>query len=587
MWRKILLLVGSDRKKLPMLFFMFLLLSTLELVSIGLLIPIINYAVFGTLKVHSIDLFTNLNQYIVTAESPILLLGLMVLGIFTFKAVGVLGLTALITQFAQNQRVRLGRIFLQKYLGMDYIRYLSRRDSDGVYEVQIATTDYFTALQIGLKFLGESVTLALLMIMLLNVNPLLTSILFLVLLIATGSYAYFTKNFLIELGVRRNKHESRVVEICQNAFRGFREIRLLNKSGYFVDLLAQALMQSGRISVVTSIFGILPRQFLELLIVIGFLTSIFVKGRLGLPDDVFLEIAAVYLVTALRMLPLVTSMTANYSRMRTLSDSIDRIFFTVGGPMSDTVLVQQPAAPICNNTQTLLYVDGVSYSYEKSGLPVLKDINLNVKYGEIVGIVGNSGSGKTTLLGLVSGFLAPSAGKIEYGLSEKTSKRLNNIPIAYLPQDAVMINGSVRENIILSHDNSSETRNVIHQIINRYQLEEMVKGMPEGIDCDVGQSGARLSAGQRQRLALARVAYHDTRLLILDEATNAIDIKTEKLLFQQMESFRKRGAIIVVSHRQSTLDHCDRVLLLDNGKLSPLDDYKAFFESSKRDANVQ
>ena len=99
----------------------------------------------------------------------------------------------------------------------------------------------------------RSVTLAALIILLLGVNPLLTSILFFILLIATGSYAYFTKNFLIELGVRRNKHESRVVEICQNAFRGFREIRLLNKSGYFVGLLGQALTASGRISVVTSI----------------------------------------------------------------------------------------------------------------------------------------------------------------------------------------------------------------------------------------------------------------------------------------------------------------------------------------------
>ena len=78
-----------------------------------------------------------------------------------------------------------------------------------------------------------------------------------------------------------------------------------------------------------------------------------------------------------------------------------------------------------------------------------------------------------------------------------------------------------------------------------------------------------------------------TRLLILDEATNAIDVETEKLLFHQMESFKKRGAIIVVSHRQSTLDYCDRVLHLNNGQLSPLDDHKAFFESLKREANVQ
>ena len=143
--------------------------------------------------------------------------------------------------------------------------------------------------------------------------------------------------------MRRNLHESRIVEICQNAFRGFREIRLLNKEGYFVGLLDKALEQSGRISVITSIFGIIPRQVFELLIVFGFLLAVFVKGRLGVSDDVFIETAAVYLVSTLRMLPLVTSMTANFTRMRTLSDSIDRIFSTVGVGVFETEL-KKPAS---------------------------------------------------------------------------------------------------------------------------------------------------------------------------------------------------------------------------------------------------
>ena len=128
-------------------------------------------------------------------------MGLMVLMVFALKFIGTLGVTAFITQFAQKQRVRLGSEFMKKYLAMDYLRYLSKRESDGVYEVQIATTDYFTALQIGLKFLSEAVTLAFLIMMLISVNPILTLVLFFTLLVVTVLYAYFTKNFLIGLGV--------------------------------------------------------------------------------------------------------------------------------------------------------------------------------------------------------------------------------------------------------------------------------------------------------------------------------------------------------------------------------------------------
>ena len=132
---------------------MFLLLSLLELVSVGLLIPVINYVVYGTFKVHSVDLFTNLNQYIVTAEESSSCDGFDGFGNIHCQNYWCLEpYCAYYSICAKSEEVRLGRVFCKKYLGMDYVRYLSRRDSDGVYEVQIATTDYFTALQIGLKF---------------------------------------------------------------------------------------------------------------------------------------------------------------------------------------------------------------------------------------------------------------------------------------------------------------------------------------------------------------------------------------------------------------------------------------------------
>lgn len=570
MWRKILVLVGPDRERLPTLFLMFLLLSAFELVSLGLLIPFINYAVNGSLQIQTVPFFSELNQYISSVEKPLFVMGLIVFVVFLIKFVGTLGLTAFITQFAQNQRMRLGSEFLKKYLAMDYLRYLSKRDADGVYEVQISTTDYFTALQIGLKFLSETITLALLIIMLISVNPLLTLILFSALLVVTCSYAYFTKSFLVGLGVKRNLHESRIVEICQNSFRGFREIRLLNKAWYFIGLLSNALGQSGRISVITSIFGIVPRQVLELLIVFGFLLAIFIKGKLGVSDDIFVEIAAVYLVTVLRMLPLVTSMTANYTRMRTLSDSIDRIFSTVGAGLSETESHELAGLNRHCNDFKKVCLKNVSFSYSSKDVPVLNNVNLTIEAGDIIGVVGSSGSGKTTLLGLISGFLKPVQGAVELTKFENKTKQLYGSTIAYLPQDALMINGSLKQNITLSDDNSPETVDAVNHFIKKFQLETLVSDLPEGIDTDIGQSGGRLSAGQRQRVGLARVAYHRPQLLILDEATNALDVDTERKIFEQLGSIRNYGAIIIVSHRPSTLEYCDRVFSLKQGRLLSL-----------------
>ena len=211
----------------------------------------------------------------------------------------------------------------------------------------------------------------------------------------------------------------------------------------------------------------------------------------------------------------------------------------------------------------------VSFSYSGDDVPVLNDVNPTVKVGDIIGVVGASGSGKTTLLGLISGFLESDRGTIELIRLENKTKQTLGCMIAYLPQDALMINGSLRQNITLSDNNSPETRDAVHHFAQGFLLEKVVAELPEGIDGEIGQSGGRLSAGQRQRLGLARVAYHRPNLLILDEATNALDVDTEKKIFEQLESVRKYGAIIVVSHRPSTLKYCDRVFSLNHGKLTP------------------
>ena len=219
----------------------------------------------------------------------------------------------------------------------------------------------------------------------------------------------------------------------------------------------------------------------------------------------FFETAAVYLVSALRMLPLVTSMTANFTRMRTLSDSIDRIFSTVGVGAFETEL--RKSVPLNRHRTDFkkICLRNVSFSYESNEAPILDNVNLTVKVGDIIGIVGSSGSGKTTLLGLISGFLEPKQGTIELTKFENETKQSCGTMIAYLPQDPLMINGSLRQNIMLSDENSPKTRDTVHHFIQKFQLDKLLADLPKGIDGDIGQSGGRLSAGQRQRVALARV----------------------------------------------------------------------------------
>jgi len=210
----------------------------------------------------------------------------------------------------------------------------------------------------------------------------------------------------------------------------------------------------------------------------------------------------------------------------------------------------------------------VNFSFSNSKKSILENINLEIKKNQIIGIKGSSGSGKTTLLNIICNLLIPTSGSI---LAD--GKIVNNFgksyqkKIGYVPQKIYLTNDTFIKNIILGKDENEYDLDLFKEVIVKSGLDFLIDQLPEGYNSSLGERGLKLSGGQQQRIGIARALYKNPEILILDEATNALDENSENQIIKKICDLKDNITIIIVSHKKEIFKHCDVVYNIKNGKL--------------------
>jgi subfamily B ATP-binding cassette protein MsbA len=253
-----------------------------------------------------------------------------------------------------------------------------------------------------------------------------------------------------------------------------------------------------------------------------------------------------------------------YSQLKEASGASTRIF----------EILETRAEPVSSkNMKQLPRVNGavsfkdISFSYEPDSELVLKNINLEIKPAQIVAIVGPSGVGKTTLVNLIPRFFDPSSGHIEIDGIKVNDVDLRSLraQIGLVPQETFLFGGTIRENIAYGRPNAKMVD--IERVAKAAYAHNFIKSLPDGYETASGERGVKLSAGQRQRIAIARALLKDPRILILDEATSALDTESEHEVQDALDILMKGRTTFVIAHRLSTIQNADRILVLNEGRI--------------------
>lgn len=211
----------------------------------------------------------------------------------------------------------------------------------------------------------------------------------------------------------------------------------------------------------------------------------------------------------------------------------------------------------------------ICYAYPNTDKLIFDHANMSIPVGTSVGIVGTSGAGKSTVVDILLGMLEAQSGEIFVdGKNVKGNNRSLLRNIGYIPQMIFMLDDTIRKNVAFGVPEEDIDENRLWEVLREAQLDEFIKTLPEGLDTGIGERGIRLSGGQRQRIGIARALYHDPEVLILDEATSALDNDTEKAIVDSINRLHGSKTLIIIAHRLQTIEKCDMIYRVENGKIA-------------------
>jgi subfamily B ATP-binding cassette protein MsbA len=295
----------------------------------------------------------------------------------------------------------------------------------------------------------------------------------------------------------------------------------------------------------------------------GIVAVLWQGGRMVLAGDITGGQLVSFLLYAVMVAAAITSLASLWGGYQEAQGSAERVFEL----LDQQPTVADPPDPKPLAPEASLHFADVWFRYGESLPWALQEIELEIPPGEVVALVGPSGAGKSTLAGLVSRFWDPTRGVIALGGTDLRELKLADLrgAIGIVPQEPMLFGASIRENIAYGRDGASSEE--IEMVALAAHAAEFIERLPEGYESLVGERGVKLSVGQRQRIAIARVLLKDPTLLILDEATSSLDTESERLVEEALEQLMEDRTTLIIAHRLSTVQRADRVLALDRGQV--------------------
>ena len=341
------------------------------------------------------------------------------------------------------------------------------------------------------------------------------------------------------------------------SFAAIREVKLTGSEAYFGRRLEQAQFNIVNAVRIRHDLGQIPRFSLEVFVVAVAGGLIAVLTWMGMPSSRLILYAAFFLAAMFRLIPSVSRIQYNLILVRGMLYVFERLCNDLETIPAERVL-PEPGAPDIRFERELA-LEHVTFRYAPDRPPVFEDFGMSVRRLECVAIVGRTGVGKSTLIDLVMGFLAPESGRVTAdGTDIRGNMRSWRSRIGYVPQDICLFDDTIRANVAfgVEPDRIDDAR--VMKALEMAQVADFVESLPEKLDTRLGEFGARISGGQKQRLAIARALYQEPELLILDEATSALDDETEAALIGALESLKGKLTILMIAHRAAGIRCCDR-----------------------------
>lgn len=569
-----ILLDRQQKKKMVLLVFMMLIGAVLETLGVSLIIPVMNVvleedaiAKHEYLQIICRIFHISSSNHLTVLVMIGLVLVFVVKNIFLFFQQKVQLKFVYTNQFATSRRMMIN--FMQRpyeyYLNADtaVIQRSITSDVNNMYGLILALLQLISE---GIVFLSlAAVSLVADVWMSLTVTALLV--------VALLVIKCILKPIMRKAGEENQEFYSGLYKWIDQSVMGIKEIKIARKESYFINEYSKC--GAGYVGAVQryNLFNATPRLLIETVAIAGMILYLMIQLLQGSAAADIVPQLGLLAVAAMRLIPCANRINNHLTSI----SYFEPFFMGVSDNLQDEIRDER----IDYSAETYekkidvekldvkkeIVLSDITYKYPNSEVLIFDHADMKIPVGKSVGIVGTSGAGKTTIVDILLGLLQLESGRIladGVEVREHYASWLKNI--GYIPQTIFMIDSTIRRNVAFGYADEDIDDAKVWEALREAQLDEFVRGLPEGLDTSIGERGIRISGGQRQRIGIARALFEDPEVLVLDEATSALDNETEAAIMDSINRLHGRKTLIIIAHRLQTIEKCDLVYRVEDGK---------------------
>ena len=553
------------RIKIIFLFFLTLIGTFLETLGVGIILPVLTLIVQGKSALE--EMLTKTPNFIqekielakYTDSDLVIYSIILIILIFFIKSIFFIYLIHRQNKFSYEVESTLSSRMFNFYLNKDYSFHTEKNSSELFRNVknEVGTFRHYIVMS-SLTFFIEVLVIISIALLIIYLQPIPAISASISILFFLYIFTKLNKKRLSKIGKDRQYYDALTIQHLNQGLDGIKEIKISCKEKEFLSIFDRHNFISIK-SVAEQKFWILITKYvLEFVGVFSFMIVAFFVVKQGYDLKIFLPTIGLIAAATFKLLPSASRIIQSVNNIRFGMPSINILSDELTVKDKNNELAKDFQNNIPNNFSKISFKD-ISFSYPKSEEKVIENSTFEIFVGDKIGIIGPSGSGKSTIIDILTGLLKPSSGEIKID-SQKVnlSQKKWYEKIGYVPQFIFLTDDTIKRNIAFGLKDSEMDEKLINNSINSAELKDFIGSSKHGLDTKIGEFGTRISGGQRQRVGIARAIYSDTRILIFDEATSAVDLNTEEKIINNITSLREK-TIILISHRMSTLKNCNKI----------------------------
>tara|TARA_Y100000591_G_C21846822_1_gene709207 strand:+ start:148 stop:1851 length:1704 start_codon:yes stop_codon:yes gene_type:complete len=549
----------NEKNKFFLIFIFMFFLIILELFSLALFLPLISLIISDNKipLLGDISFINNLDRF-----DQIIFFLILIISAFVLKNLFYGYLIYFRKKFLSDIQVDFTSRIFKSYLSQSYSFYLKKDKSEIMRNLGIVS-EYIIVLENFVSLMLESLILiGIFLIILIKDAQVGLFILFFSLF-----FLYFStsilKNKFRKYGIIVNEYEEKLIKVYLDTLGSIKDILLQKKQDYFLNQFSKNISKQAYTNVKNSFLLEMPRLFIEIFIVVTISLLVYFLISKNLDSESIL-ITLTFIVTLIfRAIPAISRIVFQLNSLSFKIDIMNKVNHLISKLKSGDTLISKYDEIDFKNFD----LKNVSFKYgDTHSNFIFKNLNLEIKKKDVIGIIGASGSGKSTLIDIISGMLKPEIGEIKINdrLVDPDMIASWQSKIAYISQKNYLMNASILENIAFGEPKEKIDNKKLKEAINYSKINKLIEDKTEGLDFLIGEDGKKVSGGQRQRIILARAIYRNAEIIIFDEATSSLDTRVEKEIFDDLrDNFKSKKTLIISTHKHELLSFCDKIINID------------------------